>query len=293
MTTKPAERALAGLQAYVSEARRVRADRRQRRIGGLRAYIRDVERLRERASDARDGLARYVEQAPGLVRADAQMRYRELLARIPRALVEADFPSSLLSLIQIEVTDETRHSLLLAALLDPGRSGPLAEWLWPKLIKCIDDAIGPVESNKLDPPPRKALNAWKPELLDDMVVEPTEHNYEFENLDVFARVERDGEYLFGLVVENKVKPGTKEQDDQLWRYWDLIGKRFDRDYDRTVFVFLTERPREDGDRWGQRQVLGAPCLAGHRRLADQGLQRHREPEVVRLSAAGGPPRGPD
>ena len=199
------------------------------------------------AEQAFAGLQRYLDQAPELVRADAHRRYHELMERIPRALAEADFPSSLLSLSQLGVPNETHHSLLLAALLDPGRSGPLARWMWPRLIKCIDDAIGPAESDKLEPSPRKALSAWKDELLEDMLVEPTKHKSEVEHLDVFARAGRadgDEKYKFGLVVEAKVKSTTGEHNDQLSRYPERIRDRFDKNLERTVFVFLTEAPRE-------------------------------------------------
>lgn len=205
------------------------------------------------AEQAVSRLQRYLDQAPGLVRADAYRRYHELMERIPRALAEADFPSSLLSLSQIEVTHETRHSLLLAALLDPGRSGPLARWMWPRLMKLIAHKMPRAVSDKSDSPPQKALKAWNhllkddPELLRYMTVRPTKHKSEVEHLDVFARAGRadgDEKYKFGLVVEAKVKSTTGEHNDQLSRYPERIRDRFDKNLERTVFVFLTEAPRE-------------------------------------------------
>jgi hypothetical protein len=209
-------------------------------LEGLRRFVQKVADLSPLAVDRVRGLQTYVDRSVGLVRADARRRYDEATAHVSTAFLETDMPPSLLSLGQIEVTDETRHSLLLASLLDPGRTGPLAEWTWPRLLKLARSRLEEVHDRG---GLRAALDAWDPSLLERTEVMPTEHRSELDHLDVFARVDQDGDYVFGLVIENKVQASTAEQDDQLLRYWRDIGDKLDPTHDRTVFIFLTEGPR--------------------------------------------------
>ena len=199
------------------------------RIAGLEAYATEAARLL-RGTEAR--LRAYGRAASSHIALDARHRYADLLQSSANADDELDGPS-LVGLAQFGELEETRHSLLLAALLDPSRTGPLAVSFWGFLI----ERLRPLCDGVLER--AEALGRWDETMLRDLEVMPQLHGAEWERLDIYARVVRDQRYEFGLVVENKVRATTAEQPDQLLRYWQGLAGRTDR----TVFVFLTELGR--------------------------------------------------
>ena len=199
------------------------------RVAGLEAYATEAARLL-RGTEAR--LRAYGRAATSEIASDARRRYADLLLSSANADDELEGPS-LVGLAQFGELEETRHSLLLAALLDPKRTGPLAVSFWGFLIERLRPLCDGIRERS------EALERWDQNMLRDLEVTPQVHGAEWERIDVHARVVRDTCYEFGLVVENKVRATTAEQPDQLFRYW----QRFDQWRDRTLFIFLTESGR--------------------------------------------------
>ena len=207
---------------------------------GIERYARKAARLLVGKHSALKGIETFGELSRPLVPSDARRRLDYLLAGHSSALREADFVPSLIDLAQVNINEETRYSLLLAAYLDPSRTGPVAHKLWRQLIALLKSCV----TDGHHPDVTEALGVWSETHVDQLEVTPTRHASEWHNLDVFARVERGSGLVFGLVIENKVQSGTGEQDDQLLRYWRRIRDGFDDGLRRTVFLFLTEAQRE-------------------------------------------------
>lgn len=109
-----------------------------------------------------------------------------------------------------------QHSLMLAWLLDPIRSGDIATQVWPALIAELNKRVADGRSGH--DAQKAALELWHPRLLERVEVDPKSYGAEVANLDVFARVDDGNGYEFGLVIENKVRESTSEQERQLDRY---------------------------------------------------------------------------
>lgn len=205
----------------------------------LRAYGERVAALRAVPPQAVHNLRRYGGRAHGLIAADAKARWAALEREAAFVRLRDGFAPSLYHLADLSLYDETRFSLMLAGLLDPVRGGPVAHALWPALFSRLQARAEGERRRRLG----AALAHWSADLVDRLCVDPVRHGVEWDYLDIFARVV-DEEYRFGVVIENKVRATTGEQHRQLARYHGLITNQFPSGAERTVFVFLTEAPRE-------------------------------------------------
>jgi hypothetical protein len=230
--------ATAGINEYARECAVVW----RRAVEGILSYVAEIEPLPEEVDQKAWQIGRYAEQARPVIFAEAKPLFDRVLAERTKVLLEANFLPSLLDLVQLEPTDETRYSLLLAALLDPSRTGPLAKYFWQELIRCLIELAQKDRSK--DEGVLAALKLWNLEMLNRAEVRPQKHNSEWHHLDVFVRIVEKKQYQFGLVFENKIKGRRKERTNQLLDYWKLIRDRPDLGIQRTVFVFLTEEERE-------------------------------------------------
>ncbi len=206
----------------------------------LLSYAAQVAPLLEQRQHLAPELVAYGVRALALVGPNAHSRYREIGELLGADVLDEDYLPSLVDVAELELRAETRHSLLLAWLLDPTRSGPIARLFWSALIDRLKTVVREAPQHDLLP----SLDRWQGSAMRSVSVLPERHGVEWENIDVFAHVEHEGQYECGLVIENKVQAATAEQPDQLDRYFDIIRERFGSEaQDRTVFVFLTERGR--------------------------------------------------
>lgn len=213
------------------------------------------EALRRYADEVRailtaraEGIRAYIDEACRLIPEDAERRLARVIESMdaPGATQGQDLGPvvSVLDIAELEFTHETRHSLVLAWLLDPIRSGPIAVHFWKGLISLLGSSIREEQRGHT-----VSLGQWKPEYLHRLEVDPKSHGAEWEHLDVFARVQDERGYHFGLVIENKVRKDTSARKRQLSDYFDLIVNQshWDDARQKTVFLYLTEsrRPPEE------------------------------------------------
>ncbi|MFW6369207.1 MAG: PD-(D/E)XK nuclease family protein, partial [Myxococcota bacterium] len=140
---------------------------------------------------------------------------------------------SVSELAELKLEQETRFSLLLAALLDPARTPATAHAFWGALIGVL---------RKLGGRHAAVVEDWEPALVDHLAVWPKRHGAEWNNIDVFGRVMIEGVYRLGIVIEVKTNPLTGEQPEQLQRYHGLIKGRWNA-LARTIFIYLTDNGR--------------------------------------------------
>ncbi len=209
-------------------------------LGGLYEYSTRIIQIIDSGTRDVQGLRSYGDEAVQLMRSDARTRFRQVEAAAGKALLAADLAPSAIELVQVEVSEETRFSLLLAALLDVGRTGPLAARFWSGLMELVRKRATQEQFERVE----LALQAWTDSRIARAEVKPRWHASEWHNLDVFAHVSDGRSLECGLVIENKVRSGTGEQPDQLDRYWTRIGQEFRGGQEKTLFVFLTEGPRK-------------------------------------------------
>ena len=121
---------------------------------------------------------------------------------------------------------ELQHSNFLAFLLDPRESHSLGDLFLRRFLQ---------EVTRAAPEPTISITD-----LDGLDLTRTEVRREYENIDIFLR---EPTQKITVVIENKV--GTKQHDDQLKRYAEVVTKRFPGH--RFIGVYLTpdgEDPRE-------------------------------------------------
>jgi len=186
--------------------------------------------------DHGSGLVRFHVLCEHIVGIDARARLNEIESAFSSTNNDADYLPSVHEIMDVQIIDETRHSLFLAWLLDPTRSRKIAAPLWAALIDHLTETAETPEQ-------RTALETWSPDFVSFLKVDPKAHKKEWEYLDVFARAVRGGRHLFGLVVENKVSEMTQEQPNQLERYFQRVVEE-GHSPASTVFVFLTESRRK-------------------------------------------------
>ena len=102
---------------------------------------------------------------------------------------------------------ELQHSSFLAFLLDPRESHGLGDLFLRRFLQ---------ETTRLAPEPTISIIE-----LDSFDLSRSEVRREYENIDIFLR---DPIHKISVVIENKV--GTKQHDDQLRRYAELVTRRF-------------------------------------------------------------------
>ena len=102
---------------------------------------------------------------------------------------------------------ELKHSSFLAFLLDPRESHGLGDLFLRRFLQEVTRIASEPTISAVD--------------LDSFDLSRTEVKREYENIDIFMR---DPTYKISVVIENKV--GTKEHDDQLKRYRELVTRRF-------------------------------------------------------------------
>jgi hypothetical protein len=210
----------------------------------IRAYASGVARLDRESALAISVAAR---QIAGGLRTDA-------LERCARILREHGSPQpstlapTMLGLMDL-VPDEPRFSLLLAALLDPSRTGAVAHAIWPPLADVLGE---PTDSPARDP-------SWRARLQ----VLPSALGAEYHHFDVWARVPDGRGHRLALLIENKI--GAPERPFQLRDYHNRIGALFGDDATaKTRFVFLTpdgRSPDSAGDSLGVWQRVSWSQLA--------------------------------
>ena len=203
-------------------------------------------------ADARihaEALRNYAEKARSLVPGAVRALVAELE---PRLSPKFAAPPSPAEIVGTKLGKEPYWSFLFAWLLDPIRSGIIAERFWPALHGLLvseagkHGAGGHLEGTEQEASRRAclaSLRAWQTpdgsrlKSLAGLDVMPHKRNVEAEFLDVDAWSEAQ---QFGLVVEIKTNKQTQERKLQLDDYF---GRRKDR-ADSTTFVFLTESGRE-------------------------------------------------
>lgn len=150
---------------------------------------------------------------------------------------------------------EPRHTVVLAWMLDPRRSGQIAGLLWPHVFRARTP-----DSGISDPAP-----AWSPGLLVGLDVAPETHGAEAERRDVWAhRLSPGGTLDFGVVIEAKIN--APERQHQCRDHVEGITGQFgSASLDKVLFIFLSKegrRPVSTGDatrsRW---RVLSWRSLA--------------------------------
>ena len=222
-------------------------------VDGIEAYrarlraleatpVAGIERLRGAVHKHREGSAQrlraWSRATCPLIEADARQRLARVRSRIG-GVSPADYAPALSAAAELAVRDETRHTLLLAGLLDPDRTGgALAAAFRHGLVGVLRQAAAgqPAELPRLN-----RLAAIPPAAF---AVTPATHGAEWRKIDVFARALRGERYEAGLVIEAKVRTDTPEQPRQLLRYHDRVATRWRGAAGRTVFVFLTLHRRE-------------------------------------------------
>lgn len=206
----------------------------------IHAYGRRIHEIRGHRGTIVQSLQDYSEVALPLVAADTRRRFEEVKRLLPETGLVKQYVPSISQVAELPLFEETRHSLVLAWLLDPQRSGGLAKPFWLALLRRLRQNLDGLHASR-----RELLDQWTTSWSPRLKVDPRSHGAEWLNLDVFAREKRGPRYVRGMVIENKVRPDTEEQEGQLRRYFDLVGRRFgSRGQERTLFLFLTEAPRD-------------------------------------------------
>ncbi len=121
---------------------------------------------------------------------------------------------------------ELQHSSFLAFLLDPRESHGLGDLFLRRFLQ---------EVTRLAPEPTISIID-----LDGFDLSRTEVRREYENIDIFLR---DPTHKISVVIENKV--GTKQHDDQLKTYAELVTRRFPGH--RFMGVYLTPEGEDSQD----------------------------------------------
>ncbi len=241
-------------------AQRSTAETEAANAAGMRDYARRYGELRRRHEA---GLRAYGERAAVLIGPDARQRHGKLRQYFMRDEHPELGPiTSLTEAAELQFCGEEHHSLMLAWLLDPVRSGDVAVCFWRGLLAELRDIRqNDAEATALH---RRIIDNWHSGLLDRLEVDPKRHRIEKYRFDVFARVHERTAFEFGLLIENKVNRQTSEQPDQLLRYYQRVVAFGQQAEERTLFVFLTEGARLPesagvcGPRW---LVLGWKTVA--------------------------------
>jgi hypothetical protein len=210
------------------------------------AYAREVADVREDEPLLAEQITEYAELARGQTADDAEERLLRIRAH-DGDQEQVGRSTSLVELLGFEL-DEPRHSLALAALLDPARSGLVPRALWPRLLDALTrEAVPP-----LQPAQR---SAWHPldESLSRVVVTPTRYGSEYRGFDVWARVQKSKETGLQAALLIELKLLASEQDEQLRRYFEIVENEEPGAADRTTFVFLTPTGRAPRSAQGWRE----------------------------------------
>ncbi len=141
--------------------------------------------------------------------------------------------------------DEPHHTLLLAWLFDPQRSGPIAKVLWSEWLDWLSHRIETPERREAIQAAQQALISSDSMGFRTLNVSPRQLKRETDNHDVLAYT-RSGDV--GMVIEAKIN--APEQPRQLARHVESVQKRREKP-ERTVFVFLAKPNAPEPNTWGR------------------------------------------
>ena len=238
---------------------------------GILRFAARAASLRVEATSSAAKINRYAGIAGFLVGPDARRRWEECLAVLAAEDGSSQYLPSPHRVAESSIHEEERHSLVLAWLLDPGRSGAIGRAFWTGFR---DVVLAAASSQEELGPTAAAVRGWPAAPPADWFVQPLRYKAEKHNFDVFGRdvaSEDEAPRTFALLIENKVRSETDEQEGQLDTYYSRVEERYGpAALERTVFVFLAEKPREPrrakvhADRWVR---LGWGAVEGALRVA--------------------------
>jgi hypothetical protein len=229
----------------------------ERAADSIRAYASRAALVLIEARGSADQIRRFGGVADVLTGPDSRRRWDECLAALAAEDAGAQFLPPPQRVAEATIHEEERHSLVLSWLLDPSRSGDLARSFW-SAFRAVAQTAATSQAERLQDA-KQAFLDWPKTHPEPWLVQPARYKAEKHKFDVFGRDvdhEDASPRSFAILIENKVRSETAEQDGQLDTYYARIGEKYGAaTHQKTAFIFLCERQREPrkaaeyGDRW--------------------------------------------